>query len=112
MWTDIERNIRTILDTVSFLNPISVRMILNRNTGRSEPEDLRLYSIGRSNNAIESVDSRFYGIMRTQRILKIPSLQQSTLLSNLSFGDGSAIFFPVNSRYGYCGFIWACFRSD
>ena len=56
MWTDIERNIRTILDTVSFLNPISVRMILNRNTGRSEPEDLRLYSIGRSNNAIESVD--------------------------------------------------------
>lgn len=112
MWTDIERNIRTILDTVSFLNPISVRMILNRNTGRSEPEDLRLYSIGRSNSAVESVDSRFYGIMRTQRVLKIPSLQQSSLLSNLALGDGSAIFFPVNSRYGYCGFIWACFRSD
>ena len=112
MWTDIEHKIRTILDTISFLNPISARIILNRNAGRSDPEDLRLYSIGRANNVIEGVDSRFYGIMRTQRVLKIPSLQQSSLLSNLAFGDGSAVFFPVNSRYGYCGFIWACFRAD
>ena len=112
MWTDIENNIRTILDTINFLDPVSVRVIVNRNAGRSEGEDLRLYSIGRTNNAFESIDSRFYEIMRTQKILKIPSIKQSTLLSSLLFGEGSAIFFPLNSRYGYCGFIWSCFRAD
>lgn len=112
MWVDIESNIRTILDTINFLNPVSVRVIVNRNAGRKDPEDLRLYSIGRTNNAFESIDSRFYGIMRTQRILQIPSIQQSSLLSSLNFGEGSAVFFPINSRYGYCGFIWACFYAD
>lgn len=112
MWTDIERDVRTVLDTIEFLNPISARMILNRNAGRTDADDLRLYSIGRTNNALESVDTRFYGIMRTQKILQIPSLRQSALLSHLSFGEGSAIFFPLNTRFGYCGFIWACFREN
>ena len=112
MWTDIEHDVRTVLDTIEFLNPISARMILNRNAGKTDAEDLRLYSIGRTNNALESVDTRFYGIMRTQRILQIPSLRQSSLLSHLAFGEGSAIFFPLNTRFGYCGFIWACFRED
>ena len=112
MWADIEKNIRSILDTIEFLEPVSVRVIVNRNAGRSDGEDLRLYSIGRTNNAFESIDSRFFGIMRTQKILQIPSIKQSTLLSNLLFGEGSAIFFPLNSRYGYCGFIWACFRAE
>ncbi len=112
MWVDIERNIRTILDTVEFLSPVSARVIVNRNAGRKEPEDLRLYSIGRTNNAFENIDSSFFGIMRTQRVLKIPSIQQSSLLSSLNFGPGSAIFFPINSRFGYCGFIWACFQED
>lgn len=112
MWTDIEHDIRKILDTISFLDPISARVILNKNAGKAEPENLRLYNIGRANNAIEGVDSRFYNIMRTQNILQIPSIQQSTLLSHLSFGEGSAIFFPIKSRYGYCGFIWACFRAE
>lgn len=112
MWVDIENNIRTILDTIEFLGPVSARVIVNRNAGRKEPEDLRLYSIGRTNNAFEYIDSRFYGIMRTQRVLKIPAIQQSTLLSSLNFGDGSAVFFPLNSRFGYCGFIWACFQED
>lgn len=112
MWADIESNIRTILGTVEFLQPVSVRVIVNRNAGKKEPEDLRLYSIGRTNNAFENIDSRFFGIMRTQKVLQIPSLKQSTLLSSLNFGDGSAIFFPLNSRFGYCGFIWACFRAD
>ena len=112
MWTDIEHDVRTVLDTIEFLNPISARMILNRNAGKTDAEDLRLYSIGRTNNALESVDTRFYSIMRTQRILQIPSLRQSSLLSHLAFGEGSAIFFPLNTRFGYCGFIWACFRED
>ena len=112
MWVDIENNIRTILDTIEFLGPVSARVIVNRNAGRKEPEDLRLYSIGRTNNAFENIDSRFFGIMRTQRVLKIPSIQQSSLLSSLNFGEGSAVFFPLNSRFGYCGFIWACFSED
>lgn len=112
MWTDIERNIHTILDTINFLNPISARVILNRNAGKADAEDLRLYSVGRSNNAIEIVDSQFYGIMRTQRALTIPSVQQSALLSHLAFVDVSAVFFPINTRFGYCGFMWACFRLD
>ena len=112
MWTDLEKSIRTILDTIGFLEPVSVRMIINRNSGRPEVEDLRLYSIGKTNAAFENVDSRFYGVMRTQKILKIPSIQQSALLSHLAFGEGSAVFFPINSRFGYCGFIWACFRAD
>lgn len=112
MWTDIENNIRTILDTIEFLGPVSVRVIVNRNAGKKEVEDLRLYSRGRTNNAYESIDSRFYNIMRTQRILQIPSIEQSSLLKSLNFGEGSAVFFPLNSRFGYCGFIWACFRSE
>ncbi len=112
MWNDVEKKIRTILDTIALLKPISVRIILNRNAGHSGSEDLRLYSSGKTNAAFESIDSRFFGIMRTQKVLHIPSIQQSTLLSNLAFGEGSAIFFPLNSRFGYCGFIWACFPSD
>ena len=112
MWTDIESNIRTILDTIDFLDPVSVRVIVNRNAGRNDTEDLRLYSLGRTNNAFEAIDSRFYGIMRTQKVLQIPSIKQSTLLSSLLFTEGSAIFFPLNSHFGYCGFIWACFRAD
>lgn len=112
MWVDIENNIRTILDTIEFLGPVSARVIVNRNAGRKEPEDLRLYSIGRTNNAFENIDSRFFGIMRTQRVLKIPSIQQSSLLSSLNFGEGSAVFFPLNSHFGYCGFIWACFLEE
>ena len=50
--------------------------------------------------------------MATQKILQIPSIRQSTLLSHLSFGEGSAVFVPVNSRFGYCGFIWACFPVE
>ena len=112
MWADIENNIRTILDTIDFLGPVAARVVVNRNAGRAEPEDLRLYSLGRTNNAYESIDSRFYSIMRTQRVLQIPSIQQSSLLSALNFGEGSAVFFPLNTRYGYCGFIWACFQAD
>lgn len=112
MWADIEKNIRTILDTINYLDPVSVRVVVNRNAGRNEAEDLRLYSLGRTNNAFEMVDSQFYGIMRTQKVLKIPSIKQSGLLSNLLYTEGSAIFFPLNSHYGYCGFIWACFRAD
>ena len=51
MWADIENSIRTILDTIDFLGPVSARVVVNRNAGRTEPEDLRLYSIGRTNNA-------------------------------------------------------------
>ena len=112
MWTDVEKSIRTVLDTIGLLDPVSVRVILNRNAGRPETEDLRLYSIGKTSAVFESVDSRFYGIMRTQKILKIPSIRQSALLSNLGFGEGSAVFYPLNSRFGYCGFIWACFMPD
>ena len=65
MWNDVERSIRTILDTIGLLGPISVRVILNRNAGRPGAEDLRLYSSGKTNAAFESIDSRFYGIMRT-----------------------------------------------
>ena len=46
MWADIENSIRTILDTIDFLGPVSARVVVNRNAGRTEPEDLRLYSIG------------------------------------------------------------------
>ena len=112
MWTDIEAGIRRILDTVGLLEPISVRVVLNRNAGHAGDPDLRLYSIGKTSAAFEMIDSRFYGIMATQKILQIPSIRQSTLLSHLSFGEGSAVFVPVNSRFGYCGFIWACFPVE
>ncbi len=112
MWVDIENSVRTILDTIGLIGSISARMVLNRNAGRSEEADLRLYSIGKSNSAFENVDSRFYGIMRTQKILKIPSVRQSTLLADLAIGDGAAVFFPLNSRFGYCGFVWACFPAE
>lgn len=112
MWADTENSIRKVLDTVGLLSPISVRVVLNRNAGQPVEPDLRLYSIGKTNSAFETVDSRFYGIMGTQKTLQIPSIRQSTLLANLSFGEGSAVFFPLNTRYGYCGFIWACFGTD
>lgn len=112
MWTDIENKIRNILDTIDFLNPIAARVIVNRNAGHPEAEDLRLYSIGKTGTAVEGVDSRFYGIMQTQRFIRIPSIRQSALLSHLPFGEGSAVFFTINSRYGYCGFVWACFPAD
>ncbi|MBR6088735.1 MAG: HAMP domain-containing histidine kinase [Anaerolineaceae bacterium] len=112
MWADIEHSIRTILDTMSFLDPVSVRVVLNKNTGHAGGEDLRLYSIGKTGNAFENVDSMFYGIMRSQKTLKIPSIHQSNLFSNLFHGEGGAVFFPLNSRFGYFGFIWACFRAD
>ncbi len=112
MWADIEKSIRTILDTIGLIGAISARVVLNRNAGKPDETDLRLYSIGKSNAAFENVDSRFFGIMGTQKILKIPSVRQSTLLSDLAVGDGAAVFFPVNSRFGYCGFIWACFPAE
>ena len=112
MWADIENNIRTILDTIGLIGSVSARMVLNRNAGRPEEADLRLYSIGKSGSAYENVDSRVYGIMATQTILKIPSVRQSTLLSDLAFGDGAAVFFPLNSRFGYIGFVWACFPAE
>lgn len=112
MWADTENSIRKVLDTIGLLEPISVRIVLNRHAGQPLEPDLRLYSIGKTNSAFEAVDSRFYGIMGTQKILNIPSIRQSTLLSNLSFGEGSAVFYPLNSRFGYCGFIWACFSQE
>ena len=112
MWTDVENSIRTILSTIDLLGAVTVRVILNRNAGQPGAEDLRLYSSGKGGAACESVDSRFYGIMRTQKALSIPSIQNSSLLSGVAFGDGAAIFYPVNSRFGYCGFIWACFPSE
>ncbi len=112
MWADIENNIRTILDTIGLIGAVSARMVVNRNTGRADEADLRLYSVGKSNSAFENVDSRFYGIMATQKILKIPSVRQSTLLADLAFGDGAAVFFPLNSRFGYIGFVWACFPAE
>ena len=112
MWSDIENNVRTILSTIDLLRPVAARIILNRNAGRPDGEDLRLYSVGKSNAVIENVDARFYGIMRSQRTLHIPSVSQSRLLSELGIGESSAVFFPLNSRYGYCGFVWACFPAD
>lgn len=112
MWADIENSVRTILDTIGLIGSVSARVILNRNAGRPDEADLRLYSIGKTGTAFENVDSRFYGIMATQKILKIPSVRQSTLLADLAVGDGGAVFFPLNSRFGYCGFIWACFPAD
>lgn len=112
MWADIETGFRKVLDTVGLLHPISVRFVLNRNAGQPLEPDLRLYSTGKTGPAFETIDSRFYGIMGTQKILNIPSIRQSSLLSNLSFGEGAAVFFPLNSRFGYCGFIWACFPPD
>ena len=111
MWNDVENSIRTILSTIDLLDPISVRVILNRGAGQSE-EDLRLYSIGMGGSAFESTDSRFYGIMQTQKTLTIPSIQSSSLLSGLPIGEGSAVFYPIHSRYAYCGFIWACFSPE
>ena len=112
MWSDIENNVRTILNAIDLLKPVTARIILNRNAGRAGGEDLRLYSVGRSNTVIENIDSRFYGIMKSQKILHIPSVSQSRLLSELAVGEGSAVFFPLNSRYGYVGFIWACFPAE
>ena len=61
MWTDIESGIRRILDTIGLLDPISVRFVLNRNAGHAGDSDLRLYSIGKTSAAFETIDSRFYG---------------------------------------------------
>ncbi len=112
LWIDVENNIRTILDTLELLQPISVRVILNRNMGRADAEDLMLYYCGKTNPSFESIDSRFYGIMKTQKnTLRIPSVGQSTLLSSLSIDDGSAVFVPLRTTYGYAGFVWACFEN-
>ncbi len=112
LWIDVEKNVRTILDTLELLQPISVRVILNRNMGRAEAEDLMLYYCGKTNPSFETIDSRFYGIMKTQKnTLRIPSVSQSTLLSALSIDDGSAVFVSLRTTYGYAGFVWACFES-
>ncbi len=112
LWIDVEKDVRTILDTLELLQPISVRVILNRTTGRAEAEDLTLYFCGKTDPSFEAIDSRFYGIMKTQKNnLRIPSIGQSTLLSTLAIEDGSAVFVPLRTSYGYAGFVWACFES-
>ena len=58
MWTDIEGGIRRILDTIGLLEPISVRVVLNRNAGHAGDADLRLYSIGKTSTVFETIDSR------------------------------------------------------
>lgn len=111
-WIDVEKSIRTILDMLELLQPISVRVILNRNMGKAEADDLMLYYCGKTNPSFEAIDSRFYSIMKTQKnVLRIPSIGQSILLSSLSINDGSAVFVPLRTSYGYAGFLWSCFEN-
>lgn len=112
MSSELEQSIHTILDTAMLLQPITVRLVLNRNIGQSPTEELVLWYQGQSGSAFEDVDSRFYGIMQTQKMLKIPNTTNSSLLRALPVGEAGAVFFPVMTEFGYCGFFWACFDAD
>lgn len=109
---DLEKEIRTILDAVMLLKPITVRFVFNKNIGTDKEQELILWYQGDTGSAYEEIDSAFYGIMQTQKMIKIPHVSNSTLLQGLPLEESGAVFFPVQTEYGYCGFLWACFESE
>lgn len=109
---ETEKKLKTVLDTAQFLQPISVRLILNEKIGQRLAEVLKTWFSGRNTSVFQEVDYQFYRIMKSQSSIIIPSVEQSRLLSNLTVGDAAAIFLPLQSEYGYCGCFWGCFPTD
>ena len=109
---ELEQSIRSVLDMVMLLHPVSVRLVINQNIAHSSEEKLSLWYQGKTNEAFQETDSKFYGIMRTQKMIQIPSVERSFLLSNLSVGDAAAVFCPIQTEYGYYGVFWACFPQE
>ncbi len=108
----LEKKIRTVLDTVQILNPLTTRLILNENAGQVQNESLKTFFRGMNTTSLQETDFQFYRIMKNQKRIIIPSLTQSHLLSGLELKDASALFFPILTEYGYYGCFWACFSEN
>jgi len=108
---ETDKKLKAALDTTQFLNPISIRLILNEKTGQINEEEIKTWFFGKNNEAFLETDYQFYRIMKSQSTIIIPSVEQSRLLSNLSVENSAAIFSPIRSEFGYCGCFWACFAE-
>lgn len=111
MEKETDKKLKAVLDTTQFLNPISMRLILNEMTGQINKEEIKTWFIGKNNEAFLETDYQFYRIMKSQSTIVIPSVEQSRLLSNLEVEKSAAIFAPIRSEFGYCGCFWACFEE-
>ena len=108
----VEKKLWTILETVQDLNPITVRLILNRNAGQIENEEWLTLFKGTNSTSLQEIDLKIYKIMKNQSQIVIPSVNQSGLLSTLEIENASAIIMPVKTEYGYCGCFWGCFAES
>ncbi|NMA13227.1 MAG: HAMP domain-containing histidine kinase [Chloroflexi bacterium] len=104
--------INTVLDSLQLLQLQSTRLIINENAGHDdEPENLRSFNRGMNSPSLQETDLRFYGIMKSQSKIVIPSIANSHLLSGLDLKNSSAIFFPLNTEFGYVGCLWGCIEE-
>lgn len=102
------QKINTVLDAMQLLHPKTVRVIINDNAGHDEPENLISQIRGLDSLSLQETDVRFYGIMKSQAKIVIPSIANSHLLSGLDLKNNSAIFFPLSTEFGYIGCLWLC----
>ena len=110
-----QQKINRILETFDAFNPLSVRLILIEKKAKSagiEAEPRIPFIRGINNSTLETLDARFFDIMRSQTALTIPDLSAAALFAGLNLPDAKACFYSLNSMNGYAGFIWVVFRAD